>query len=229
MKAKGCRSHVNNRIHAIILTRIRPATLLRCIATALSSLGTMDILTILDDSTPRSVRRTGICWPRRLVRRGPRRIHLPTSDCRDALRRVASEPSLVWLNKIAPRDIAPHRNIALLLSEVIPAETTILIDDDIHRFDLTITHQRTKALSDRCLGFIAGADIDGISELDVITRLNDALDKATAADGNISSPRELFHARKGTLPILGSPRRYVSAGYLAFWLPDQLVAFPPAI
>jgi hypothetical protein len=227
VRANGCRNHVDNRIHAIILTRDRPATLQRCIATALSSLGDMDILTILDDSTPE------LCSANHhLLATAPssaRRVHLPTSNCRDSLSRIASQPSPVWLDKVAPRDIAPHRNISLLLSEAIPAQTTILIDDDIHRFDLATTHRRTKALSDGCPGFIAGADIDGISELDVITRLGDAIDRATAAaDGDISSHRELFRARKGSPPILGRPRKYVSAGYLAFRLPDSaLFAFPP--
>jgi hypothetical protein len=211
------------------LTRNRPDTLQRCVATALSSLGEMDVLTILDDSAPelRSINAQLLATTPSSTR--PRRIHLPTSNCRDTLTRLASRPSFVWLDKTAPRDIAPHRNTSLLLSEALPAQTTILIDDDIHGFDLATTHQRTKALDDGGLGFIAGAEIAGTSELDVITRLGDAIDKATAvADVKISSHRELFQAHRETPLPFGSPRRYVSAGYLAFWFPDApLFAFPP--
>jgi hypothetical protein len=85
------------------------------------------------------------------------------------------------------------------------------------------------ALNGGCLDFIAGAQIGGISELDTITMLNDAIDRATTvADLDISSHRELFRAKKQCPPILGSRCRFVSAGYLAFRLPgDVLFAFPP--
>ena len=38
------------RVHAIVLTRDRPQILKRCVDTALSALGPVDALTVLDDS-----------------------------------------------------------------------------------------------------------------------------------------------------------------------------------
>src|SRR5450755_3173727 len=42
----------STRVLAVILTHERPEELERCIATALSTLGSEDLLTVLDDSSP---------------------------------------------------------------------------------------------------------------------------------------------------------------------------------
>jgi len=149
---------------------------------------------------------------------------------REVIARSVSTRDLLWLAKTAPRDIAPQRNLSLLLAAAVPAETIVLIDDDIYGFDLAATHQRTNALAHAGRGVIVGADIGGTNETDTITRLTDAIEKLEDMPSSTKgeSVSDLFQVSGSFRSAFGSVFRYVSAGYLAFQLPpDQVFAFPP--
>jgi len=224
------RNHDGTRIHAIVLTRDRPETLRRCIATAFSSLGPQDKLTVLDDSLPAAYAANAVLFAMTPSASAPTRVHLSVSRAREVIAGSISAQSLLWLSKTAPRDIAPLRNLSLLLSAAVPAETTVLIDDDIHGFDLDATHQRLRTIVQANQGVIAGADIGGSNEQDTITRLIDAIDmlERLPPDLKAESGRDLFHVPVALHSVIGSLCRYVSAGYLAFQLPpERLLAFPP--
>lgn len=218
------------RIHAIVLTRDRPDTLQRCVTTALSSLGPQDLLTIIDDSSPSAL--TANCtllatYPNTSL---PTRVHISAERARKIIAHSLDASARLWLSKTAPRDIAPLRNLSLLLASVVPADMTILIDDDIHGFDLVDTYHRVIRLAKDIGGVIAGADIGGINEQDTITRLWDAINRIDKqrSSGGSEAIRGLFHvpACPGTDDT--NDLKYVSAGYLAFrLLPEQLFAFPP--
>lgn len=230
MTAEGARNHPVTRIHAIVLTRNRPETLRRCIATALASLGPQDMLTILDDSLPTVSPINAALLAVTPTMPAPTRVHLSIPRAHAVITNSVSASALLWLSKTAPRDIAPLRNLSLLLSTAVPAETTILIDDDIHGFDLIATHRKFSVLAQSSRSLIVGADIGGINEMDTITRLTDAIDmlKKIPAGVKIESIRDLFHVRGSPSLCMGSNFRYVSAGYLAFQLPsERIFAFPP--
>jgi hypothetical protein len=149
---------------------------------------------------------------------------------REVIVRSVSTPDLLWLSKTAPRDIAPLRNLSLLLSTAIPAETTILIDDDIYGFNLVATHHRISKLAQTSRGVIAGAEISGINEEDTITRLMGALDllEKLPPKAKVEPIRDFFHMPDSSTSDVCTVERYVSAGYLAFQLPPERVfAFPP--
>lgn len=168
MAAEGAGNHPGTRIHAIVLTQNRPGTLQRCIATALSTLGPQDRLTILDDSHPTVSPANAALLAATRTMSAPACVHLLMSRVREVIARSVSASALLWLSKTAPRDIAPLRNLSLLLSVAVPAEMTVLIDDDICGFDLSATHLRINALDHIGQGVIAGADIGGINEQDTI-------------------------------------------------------------
>jgi hypothetical protein len=228
--AEGDVNLVATRIHAIVLTRDRPETLRRCVATALASLGPEDMLTILDDSVPTLSPVNAALLAINLSASSPTRVYLSTLRAQELLTRAVSRPDLIWLSRTATRDIAPLRNLSLLLSAAVPAEITIFIDDDIYGFDLIVTYHRISALVQATQGVIAGADIDGINERDTITRLTDALCVLNDHPPSIESEssRTLFYVRGSCTPSIESSSRYVSAGYLAFRLPrEHMFAFPP--
>src|ERR1051326_2509193 len=124
------------RIHAIVLTNGRPETLERCICTALSSLGPRDMLTVIDDSIPIIPANVPQVAKARCSS-SPKLNYLATAQAWDVIARSVPESALLWQSKTAPRDIAPLRNLSILLAAAVGAETTILIDDDIYGFNLT--------------------------------------------------------------------------------------------
>lgn len=230
MRAKNVANHPPTRIHAIVLTWNRPETLHRCIATALSSLGPQDLLTIIDDSLPTIFPTNATLLEMTPTVPAPTRIHISTMRACEVITQSVSGSYLSWLLKTAQRDIAPLRNLSLLLSTVVQAETTVLIDDDIHGFDLAATHSRINELSQSSKGVIAGAVIRGINEYDTITRLNDAVKmiEKLPAGTKVESIRDLFRTCDTSSSDAGSACRYVSAGYMAFRLPpERIFAFPP--
>lgn len=224
MVANYLHGHRNSRVHAIILTRDRPETLRRCLALALRSLDDQDVLTILDDSTAPIAPPLWALITSAPHAASPTCIYLSSLDTRDAITQ-ACPANCSWLSKTAPRDIAPLRNTALLLAAAQPAETTLLVDDDIDNFNLIATHHRLVALAKGSV--IGGAHIGGISELDTVTRLAEAIDHMEhLAGAKPESPRNLFQVSED-LSCAGACN-YVSGGYLAFRLsPDQMFAFPP--
>jgi hypothetical protein len=218
------------RIHAIVITRDRPETLRRCVATALASLGPEDMLTILDDSAPSCSPLNASLLDINSNSSSPTLIYISTLRAQELLTNTVPKTDLIWLSRTAPRDIAPLRNLSLLMSAAAPSQLTILIDDDIKGFDLSATYHRIRTFSRPGTGTIVGADIGGISEDDTITRLADALSNLQKASHLIEEDlcRTLFYVQRHCSSSTGSSPRYVSAGYLAFHLPrEQMIAFPP--
>jgi hypothetical protein len=228
--ASGTGNHPGTRIHAIVLTRNRPETLRRCIALVLTSLGPEDMLTILDDSLPAVSPANAALLARTPSVSPTRRVHLLTSRAREVIADSVSGRTLLWLSKTAPRDIAPLRNLSMLLSVATSAETTVLIDDDIYGFDLFATHNAISELAQDAEGVIAGAEIDGINEQDTVTRLIDAVKmlEKLPPGAKARSIRDLFEVPVSSHSGMGNDSRYVSAGCLAFRLPpERMFAFPP--
>jgi hypothetical protein len=214
------------RIHAIILTKDRPETLARCVATAVASLSPSDALTILDDSggpTSYAMRQTVL---RAAANSAAHVAHFRASDLHGLVAQAVEGCQLCWQTKTTARDIAPLRNLELLLSVACEAQTTLLVDDDLHSFDLKETHDYTTRLASVDQGAIVGAEIAGTTEQDTLTRLSDAMRVLQSAPD--ASYMELFRAQAMDVRHLGAPCEWVSAGYLAYRLPSaNLFAFPP--
>ncbi len=133
---------------------------------------------------------------------------------------------LCWQTKTAARDIAPLRNLGLLLSIALQASTTVLVDDDVHSFDMRETHAFVNLVASVNEGTVVGAAISGTTEQDTLTRLSDAMGVLESTP-NASWP-ELFRATAMDEPRLGLRCSWVSAGYLTFRVPSaSLFAFPP--
>jgi hypothetical protein len=108
-----------------------------------------------------------------------------------------------------------------------PAETTILIDDDICGFDLSATHERVAFLARSGDAAIVGAQIGGLSEQDTVTRMDEALSRLVQPFVNLTDLKSLFRVN-GRTATSTDDCKYVSAGYLAFRLAlEQIFAFPP--
>jgi hypothetical protein len=187
------------------------------------------MLTVLDDSSA-PIRRSNAEILTEASRRSTTLVsHLLTEELHEALAQANGRPRALWQSKIAPRDIAPLRNLSLLISAAINANTTVLVDDDICGFSLDATHQMLEARRRRGRGLVAGVAIGGISEQDTITKLSDAMRLLESkACGHTVSVAELFRVSPDF--DYGRPDRcqWVSAGYLAFHLPaTRLFAFPP--
>lgn len=134
-----------------------------------------------------------------------------------------------WQSRTATRDIAPLRNLTLLLSTVVDAQTTILVDDDVCCYDLEATHLQL-GTHYRALGpVVVGAEIGGTSELDTITRLCDALCLLESnAQNSAVATKDLFRVYPDSHHPHSAVCQYLSAGYMAFRLPPSgLFAFPP--
>jgi hypothetical protein len=154
--------------------------------------------------------------------------HLRAEQMHDAVAQAMGGPRPLWQSRTAPRDIAPLRNMSLLVSIVVNAHTTVLVDDDICGFDLDATHRMLDAVNRGAGGLVAGAEIDGITEQDTVTRLSAAMRLLESRTHHFAVPaEELFRV----LPGCGNGRTdecWVSAGYMAFRLPATgLFAFPP--
>ncbi|MGH7243406.1 MAG: hypothetical protein ACREJD_08330 [Phycisphaerales bacterium] len=218
------------RIHAIILTRDRPDTLARCVSSVLCTLGGSDVLTVIDDSGPNA----RIANSRALLSASnPANILLNQlvweSTCA-ALGKMPTCQDATWLERTFERDIAPLRNLSLLLAATVSSETVVLIDDDIIGMNLLSMHAEVAALRSTGSGAIVGAEIGGLSELDVVTRLWNAIDflAERRSDAVSRGPREVFRATTGAIRQTDCSGHYASGGCLAFSLtPQQMTAFPP--
>lgn len=214
------------RIHAIILTKDRPETLSRCLASAVASLSALDAVTILDDSCRVASDAVKHMAFRAAADARAHIAHLRTGQLFDVVAQAVDGRGISWQTKCAARDIAPLRNLELLLSAACKGQTTVLIDDDVHSFDLQRTHEYATLAAPVDNGSIVGAAIGGMTEQDTVTRLADAMNvlKSTPKAPII----ELFRAPAVEAHQLGAPCGWVSAGYLTFDLPlEQLFAFPP--
>ena len=147
------------RVHAIILTQDRISVLERSVDTAVSTLGRYDILTVLDDSTDEIAEENALLLTA-VARKSPTVVtHLLPARLYETVSRVTCRSARQWESRTARRDIAPLRNLALLLSAAVSARTTILIDDDICEFDLELTHEHLSQLTPGPQGLIVGAKI----------------------------------------------------------------------
>src|SRR5690606_37161700 len=144
----------------------RPASLARCLNTALRTLTTGDILSVLDDSSERMLLANANVISTVAQNSKSPICHLRKNDLCSAIPLPALEANGLWLSKTAPRDIAPLRKLELMLSRAVSAITTILIDDDIHSFDLSATHHFMEDQKVGKTGIITGATICGMSEMD---------------------------------------------------------------
>lgn len=202
--------------------------LARCVENAISTMRPTDFLTVLDDSCKEIA-----CANRLILGEAARRsktkvAHLPAESAHDVIRLCTGGPKALWQRKTASRDIAPLRNLSLLLSCAIGAHTTVLIDDDVCDFDLDSTQAILDAIHAGAGGAVVGAEIRGTTEQDTITKLSDAM---SSLDSNIkgsTSVKELFRELPGSNARGEAFDRCVSAGYVALRLPPaRLLAFPP--
>jgi hypothetical protein len=214
----------------IILTRNRPRTLRRCVETALKSSGCADAFIILDDSTEQHRRRNRAVLLELL--RTQTFVHLAVRDCIKAITNYLPASALEWSKRTARRDIAPMRNISLILSQCFQAEHILLVDDDITEFDIAITRDWVKDLAEEYGSVVVGAHIGGVDETDTISRLESAIQRActcTRNGGQRISARESFTViPKWTEDV--SRSEFVSGGYLSFKFGAsvlELEPFPP--
>ena len=217
------------RVHAIILTQDRTDVLERSVNTAVMKLGRCDVLTVLDDSTA-GVAAENANLLTVVARKSPAMItHLVPARLYETIAKVAGDSALEWQFRTTRRDIAPLRNLALLLSAAVRARTTILIDDDICGFDLELTHKHLEQLAPGSQGLVVGAEISGLSEMDALTRLHDAIRRLESRRISRKAPlEELFSMTDSRHNRRDVNCGWVSAGYMAFNIhPTRLFAFPP--
>lgn len=229
MRDNGLGQQGSTRVHVVILTRDRSWALERCLNTALSALRADDALTVLDDSCE-TVSLANAAVVTDAARRSMAFLsHLRSQAVHDALARAAGGPRALWQSRTAPRDIAPLRNLSLLISAAVDAQTTLLVDDDICGFDLEATHRIVDEFDRGPGGVVVGAKIGGTNEMDTITKLLDAMRALEASDLNKALlAEELFRMPPGPDDHNADACRWVSGGYMAFRLPPgRLFAFPP--
>lgn len=229
MRDRGAHTQGSTRIHAVILTRDRAQVLERCVDTALSTLNADDTLTVLDDSCAMTARVNAALLAEAARRSTAHLTHLRAEQLHDAMAHATGGSRAVWQSKTAPRDIAPLRNLSLLISAAVGARTTVLVDDDICSFDLDATHSALDAFDRESGGVVVGAKIGGLTEQDTVTRLWDAIRCVESKTHDCFVPaEELFRVPPGGDPGAVDAAGWVSAGYMAFRLPPtRLFAFPP--
>jgi hypothetical protein len=217
------------RVHAVILTSDRTQQLGRCAETALSTMGQNDVLTVLDDSAHESAQQN-LAVLSAMARNSTTTVsHVTTGRAHAAVAGSVGETRLAWQEKNAPRDIAPLRNVAMLLAVAASARTTVFIDDDVAGFDLAGTHEILEREPGGAGGVIVGAEIGGWTEMDTVTRLDEAMQRSAATEYPKSCDAvSLFRVDCRPDGRACVERRWVSAGYMAFRIPaPRLLAFPP--
>lgn len=229
MRGNGASYQGATRVHAVILTRDRPEALERCVDTALSTLGADDALTVLDDSCAMISHANAAVLAEAARRSITRLTHLLAEQLHDVIARATGGQSALWQSRTAPRDIAPLRNLTLLLSPAVGARTTVLVDDDICYFDIEATHRMLEAHHRAPGAVIVGAEIGGTTEQDTVTRLSDAIRLLQSKTHDCPMPaEELFRVPSHFDSRRADLCRWLSAGYMAFRLPaTSLFAFPP--
>lgn len=217
------------RIHAVILTRDRPEALERCINTALSTLGAEDTLTVLDDSCAMISHANAAALAQAAWRSTAHLTHVRAEQLHEVIVRAMGGQGALWQSRTAPRDIAPLRNLTLLISAAVGAQTTVLVDDDICHFDFEATHRMLDAHYRASGAALLGAEIGGTTEQDTVTRLSDAIGLLQSKIDSFSVPAEaLFRVQPDSDSRRADPCGWLSGGYMAFRLPTtSLFAFPP--
>lgn len=220
---------VCRRIHAIILTKNRPATLKRCVQAALTSLKKDDLLTIIDDSSPEFVESNKEAVRSAGSHKIPLRTYVEFPRAKHSIISIIRGLPSCWLEKTHERDISPIRNLSLLLSSY-GSSTNILVDDDIHDFDLQKMYSTIAKFAERNTDIIVGAHIGGTCELDITSRINSFIDESQdrCSTSRLNDLQDLFCVRSP--PSFGTrgATNYVSGGYLGFKISHKkLFAFPP--
>ncbi len=217
------------RVHAVVLTRERTEQLGRCVKTALMMLDSRDVLTVLDDSNSDGVRHNNALL--RGVASGSNAVmsHLEASRTHATAAQTEGTGRVPWQVRNAARDIAPLRNLSLLIAVVVGARTTVLIDDDIAEFDLLATHRFLESQPRGAGGVVVGAEIGGWTEMDTVTRVEKAMEMVgQGLPGEEWDVKKLFRVSPNHCVDSAQERRWVSAGYMAFDIPTpRLLAFPP--
>lgn len=229
MNAHGAGQSRSRRLHAIILTRDRADECGRCVDLALSALGRHDFLTILDDSAPSATAENHALLTTAAGCSNTMVSHLSATRVHDAVADAFGGSRLAWQCRSAPRDIAPLRNLSLLLSATVGAQTTIMIDDDVVGFDLEATYSFIAEQQYEPRGIIVGAEIGGLTEMDTITRLEHAMARLMERPYQERAPvSDLFRAASVNGSQDAGACHWVSAGYMALNVQHaRLVAFPP--
>lgn len=222
-------NHLNPvRVLAVILTHERPEEFERCITNAFSTLGPEDVLAVLDDSCLEASRANAGVLVKMAGRFTTRCCHIPANDLHHNVAQALRGQAAEWQLKIGRRDIAPLRNISLLISAAVRPQTTVLIDDDVCGFNVLSAHELLNGFGGSGEGLIMGAAIGGFTDLDTVTRLSNAMQfiDNSVHDAPISVT-DLFQV---TPSDDGGAKEFgcVSAGFMAFRLqPSRLFAFPP--
>lgn len=229
MRGNGASYQGATRVHAVILTRDRPEALERCVDTALSTLRADDALTVLDDSCAMISHANSAVLAQAARCSIAHLTHLQAEQLHDVIARATGRHSALWQSRTAPRDIAPLRNLTLLLSAAVDSQTTVLVDDDICYFDLEATHRMLDAHYRPPGAVVVGAEIGGTTEQDTVTRLSDAIHLLQSKTHNsLLSAEELFRVPPDSDSRRADACGWLSAGYMAFRLPaTSLFAFPP--
>ena len=221
-------THVNPvRVLAVILTHERPAEFERCLTNAFSTLGPEDVIAVLDDSCPQASRANASVLINMAGRFSTRSGHFPANELHHNVAQALRGQGAEWQLKTGRRDIAPLRNLSLLMSAAVRPETTVLIDDDVCGFDVLSAHELVNGFGGSGEGLITGAAIGGVSDLDTVTRLSNAMQflAETVQEGPISVP-DLFQVAPSD-DAGAKEFGCVSAGFMAFRSPpSRLFAFP---
>lgn len=219
-----------HRVHTIVLTRDRPSTLRRCVSGIVRQLGQGDALTVLDDSGTECVSANVDVVRERAGYGQSELCHLEWRSTSAALRSRSGTRGSEWLVRTHDRDIAPLRNLSLLLAAAVPSEIVVLVDDDIVGAAPALMYEEISRIRRPGAGVVMGAQLHGVSELDIITRLWQGVEVLAqrSVDASECDPKSVFGASTRVAPELQVSGRYPSGGYLGFALePGQMTAFPP--
>jgi hypothetical protein len=119
----------------------------------------------------------------------------------------------------------------LLLAIAVPSEIVVLLDDDVVGADLPRLHKEVVELCRAGRGDAVAAEIRGVSELDVVSRLEHAIDVLSFHGGVRASddPKQVFGGADGIHGARASGARcYPSGGCLALAVtPARIAGFPP--
>jgi hypothetical protein len=216
------------RVLTVILTHERPEEFERCIRTAFSTLDPEDFVVVLDDSCPALSRANAAILAETGARFATRSCHIRADQLNANVARALGAEMLKWQLKTGRRDIAPLRNLSLLVSAATEPHTTVLIDDDVCGFDVRYAHELSNRVGTSEDGLITGAVIGGFTDLDTVTRLSNAMESlAKAVHDAPLSVTDLFQSPP-TDDAGANEFGCVSAGFMAFQLPPtRLFAFPP--
>ncbi len=227
MKASVGSEGYGAKSHTIILTKGRPQMLARCVAAAMSTLPAAAAVTVLDDSDRDRLLADSAVLSEAARRSRATITHLGAASLHETVAKALNGRA-IWQSRTAPRDIAPLRNLSLLISLAVGAQTTIMVDDDVCHFDLRATVETIDAL-DGPEGLVVGATIEGTTEQDTVTRLLEAVRALERAGGKEARGIErLFRATSDVDDREGHGYGLPSAGYTAFRIPSaKLFAFPP--